>query len=515
MNFAEPTPSSESLPPSSAERGPFGYSAFVLRCRPWLDGAIYVLFLLFAVLLPHSIKGAQHAWRIAFLLWLVKLLIERKRPFDQPLSAPLLAYITFSGISTALTTDPYLSWDRMKIVCMVLVGVVFAQNLKRLSQIRILVYLLLLSGLGMAVFTAWQYTYGVGVQIKHIEPGTPLYDAGVHHDDIIVRINGHSIHTVAQLQRAVAESPTREPMRVDLLRGAPFEKVAVVTSRAQMVDSGYATPALQFARGKPVRPQGTLGHYVVFAEMLMQLSCLAWAMLLGSPHRNHWLRAGLALIFAAMTVTLVMTETRAALAGLALGCFISLLVLATKRLRIAATAALVVIVVCGALWIHHTRGVNWLSTNDTGTQFRLMMWEDGLRLVRQHPWFGVGMETVRTHWIQWNIRGFIKFHVMGHFHSTLLQIAVERGLPALAAWLWFVVAYLIFLVRLIGRTRARSRFATALVTAVMAGFIASFITSFAHYTLGEEPLVTSLFFFFGLAIATDHMLKVPGAIDVP
>jgi len=64
----------------------------------------------------------------------------------------LLAYITLSGISTALTADPILSWDRMKIVCLVLVGVLFAQTLKRLSQVRILVLLLFLSALAAAAF---------------------------------------------------------------------------------------------------------------------------------------------------------------------------------------------------------------------------------------------------------------------------------------------------------------------------------------------------------------------------
>ena len=34
----------------------------------------------------------------------------------------------------------------MKVVCLVLAGIVFAQNLQRLSQVRILVLLLMLSG---------------------------------------------------------------------------------------------------------------------------------------------------------------------------------------------------------------------------------------------------------------------------------------------------------------------------------------------------------------------------------
>ncbi len=56
----------------------------------------------------------------------------------------------------------------MRVVCLVLAGTVVGQNLKRLSQVRILVLLLLLSGLAAAAFTGWQYTYGVGVQVRHI-----------------------------------------------------------------------------------------------------------------------------------------------------------------------------------------------------------------------------------------------------------------------------------------------------------------------------------------------------------
>jgi O-antigen ligase len=303
-------------------------------------------------------------------------------------------------------------------------------------------------------------------------------------------------------------------MRIDYLRGYPFEKLKTTLSREALVQSGFATPSLQFVRGKPLRAQGTLGHYVVFAEMLMQLGCLAWAILLGSQPGNRWWSVSLAIIFVALSAALVATETRASLGGLALGCFVALLILTGKRVRVAATAALLVLMACGALWIHHTRGLNWSSSNDTGTQFRVLMWEDGLRLVRQHPWFGVGMETVRYHWLEWNIRGFIRYRVQSHFHSTPLQIAVERGLTTLAAWLWFVVAYLTFLVRLIAKTRTRSCFATSAVTAVLAGFIAFLTTSFAHYNLGEEPLVTSLFFFFGVAVGIDHLLSIQEALDV-
>jgi O-antigen ligase len=100
-------------------------------------------------------------------------------------------------------------------------------------------------------------------------------------------------------------------------------------------------------------------------------------------------------------------------------------------------------------------GASGWGGEDLSTHFRVLMWEDWIRLVREHPWFGVGMETVRLHYREWNIQGFIQYDMLSHFHSTFVQIAVERGVPALLAWLWFSVAYLLFLWRLIRRLQDR------------------------------------------------------------
>src|SRR5664279_5148955 len=435
------------------------------RWTRFLDPVIFGLFLIFAMMLPHSIKGAERAWKIAFILWLLKLAIERLRPFKQPLVAPLLAYVTLSAVSTILSPDPYLSWDRMKLVCLVTVGVVFAQNLKRLSQVRWLVIVLILSGFGAAVYTGWQYSYGVGVRLAEFPSGSRLASAGFQPDDIVTSFNGYTVHTPEQLIRAVERTPFTARVTVRYLRGLGLDIGAATATPRDFALSGLGTASMKLDRGKPIRAKGTLGHRVVFAEMLMQLGCLAWCMLLSGQPGRRGLRVLTGVIFLSLTATLVATETRAALVGLAFGCFIALFILAGKRTRIWVAAVLAVLMICAGLWIHHSRGINWTSTNDIGTQFRILIWKDGLRLVRQHPWFGVGMETVRIHWLEWNIRGFIQFHVIGNFHSTPLQIAVERGLTTLAAWIWFVVAYIVFLVRLIGKASTRSLFATAVVTA--------------------------------------------------
>ena len=503
------------VPPPAAPRPDQDAGGAWPSLSRFLNGAIFFFLCLFAILLPHSIKGAQHSWQIAFLLWLLTLALQRRRPFPQPLSAPLLLYVVCSGISTALSPDPILSWDRMKIVCLVLVVITFAQNVHRLKQVRALVYLLILSGVAVAAFTGWQYTYGVGVQLIGSAPDTPLVQAHVIPGDIITGINGQRVHTPAQLERAVMDGPANSIVRVQYLRGFPLHNKETVIFREGIIKSGLGTPALQFTRGKPLKAQGHLGHYVNFAEILMQIGCLTWAVLLGVGSQRRGLGLWLALAFAALAATMFLTETRAALAGLALGGFVSILMLTGRRSRIWATAALAIFALAALLWVRHTRGPHWTGAHDAGTSFRTMMWEDGLRLIPRHPWFGVGMETIRDHWTYWHIRAYTFFHDESHFHNDMIQIAVERGLPALVAWLWFVIGYFVLLFRLIRKARSRSRFAAAASTGLLAGFTAYQFTALVHYDLGIEPVAMALYFYVGLAIAMDRMMETPEAVDVP
>jgi hypothetical protein len=482
--------------------------------RGWhvLDRAIFVFLSLFAIALPFSIKGAEHSWKIAFILWLVKLVVDRVRPLRQPLAAPLLAFVVLSAVSTALSPDPYLSWDRMKIVCLVLAGIVVAQNVTRVSQVRWLVVLLVLSGGAASLYTGWQYTYGIGVKLEEFPPTARLAQLGFRTNDIVTSVAGRSFHTPEQLLETVRQLPAHERVPVKYISYMATQSNTIVATADDFVQSGLGTSAMHVKRGKPFRAQGTLGHYVVFAEMLMQLGCMAWALVLVSGRQRGW-AVVFGLVFVGVTAALLLTETRAAVAGLVLGCMVSLLLLGRGWLRWASVGLLIMIVAGATLWIQHSRGLRWFDRDDVGTQFRVLMWQDGVRLVREHPVFGIGMDTVHLHWREWNIRGFIQYHVQSHFHSTFLQIAVERGIPALLAWLWFCVAYIVFLARLALRLRGLNRVGCGVAAGVLAGFVAFTFTAFFHYNLGEEPLALLLFFNFGIAIALDRITRTEAALN--
>jgi hypothetical protein len=481
----------------------------------FLRGAIFLFFGLFAILLPWSIKGARYAWIAAFVLWAVSLVVERKRLYPQPLALLLLAYIVLSGISCALSYEPYMSWPHMKLVCWTaLIATLFAQNLERLSQVRTLVLLLLLSATAVGGFTAWQYLRGMGLKIAFVGPGSPLYEAGLRPEDTLVTVNDHALHSTNDIVLAVAGVSPGTTIRVQFLRGSPVRHKETFARAEDFAANGQVTPTVLLVKSTPYRAAGTLGHYGKLAEVFAPLACLAWALMLGTPAGKRGRQLLFAVMFLAITGTVFATQSRSALSGVLIGCTIALFLMAPRRARLWFISALLVLAVSAVLWIQHTRGFNWVDMRDPGTQYRLLMWKDGARLAVRHPLFGVGMDSVQNHWPEWHLEGFAKFQQFWNFHSDLVQLAAERGFLTLAAWLWFVAAYLAYLARLLPRLRERTRYGFAVVTGILTGFVAFLLGSLVESSLGDDSLVMLLFFCVGIAIATERMLRTRGAVDV-
>src|SRR5262249_41184137 len=78
-------------------------------------------------------------------------------------------------------------------------------------------------------------------------------------------------------------------------------------------------------------------------------------------------------------------------------------------------------------------------TLDDSASRRIAYMEAGLRLIPQHPLLGVGMDSVKRHWHELGFPG----DYITHTHSTPIPIAVERGLPAFAGYVWLIAAMMI------------------------------------------------------------------------
>jgi len=74
-----------------------------------------------------------------------------------------------------------------------------------------------------------------------------------------------------------------------------------------------------------------------------------------------------------------------------------------------------------------------------------------------------------------------------HLHNVPIQIAAERGLPALAVWIWFVVVALADLVRLFHKGQN-----LMLAAAALAAMVAMLAAGMFEYNFGDSEFLMLL-----------------------
>ena len=181
------------------------------------------------------------------------------------------------------------------------------------------------------------------------------------------------------------------------------------------------------------RPQGSMGHYMTYSGLLMLVIGVAAARVLFDARNRTW--AGL--VLPALAVALALTFTRSAWVG---ACVAVGLLLVLKDLRLLAAAP-----VLAALFFTLApagitdRAYSMFDLQDPTNRDRFAMGRAGLRMVRDHPLTGVGPDMVQRLYPRYRDEAAVN-DTNPHLHNVPLQIAAERGLPALGAWLWFVAA---------------------------------------------------------------------------
>jgi O-antigen ligase len=181
------------------------------------------------------------------------------------------------------------------------------------------------------------------------------------------------------------------------------------------------------------RPMGSLSHYMTYSGLIMLVLGAAVARLLFYPAQRIWP----AVAVPALAVALAATQTRNAYLG-ALAALACLLPLRQVRLLLAVPVLIVLFVVAAPAQIKD-RAFSIANLQDESNRDRIQMLAMGRNMIRDYPMFGVGPEMVgRVYgkYLQPN-----PVHTYNpHLHNVPVQIAAERGLPALAVWLWFIGA---------------------------------------------------------------------------
>ena len=295
---------------------------------------------------------------------------------------------------------------------------------------------------------------------------------------------------------------------------APFVVQAIITVGAVSALIGiFQFGVLQYDNlGR--RPQGALTHYMTYSGVLMLVTCAAAARILFTRDRI-WP----SLMMPALLVILGLTFTRSALVGASAGLAFLLLL---KDLRLMA-----VLPVLAALFFVlappqvSDRFMSMFDARDPTRIDRVVMLKVGARMVRSHPVAGVGPARVGDRY-----RDFLDpgepARVNPHLHNVPMQIAAERGLPALVAWLALVGVLIYDMVRRLkmpASAEATAGLATArvhqtsdggpdarfLAAAALGSIVAMVAAGMAEYNFGDSEFLM-LFLV---------LMTLPYAVSVP
>jgi O-antigen ligase len=228
--------------------------------------------------------------------------------------------------------------------------------------------------------------------------------------------------------------------------------------------------------GLDKRPVGTLGHYMTFAGVLMLAACAAVARLLFYPERRVW--PGVAV--PALLVALALTLTINAYVGTAAA--ITTLV-AFWRPRLLLVLPVVAIIAIAVAPPQVRNRVMSISPQQDSNRERFQMIEMGREIVRDHPIFGVGPEMIGVVYSKYLQPGAVHGY-NPHLHNVPVQIAAERGLPALAVWALFIGIAFVGLARQLRQGPAR-----ALAGAGLAAVVAMLSAGLFEYNFGDSEFL--------------------------
>jgi len=226
-----------------------------------------------------------------------------------------------------------------------------------------------------------------------------------------------------------------------------------------------------------LRPEGALSHYMTYSGTLMLVLCAAVARVVFGSRDRVWP----ALVMPALVVALAVSLGRNAWVG---ACVAVAVLLALRDFRLTALLPVAVALVFALAPDSITnRMMSMFDLRDPSNQDRLAMLEVGKGIVRDHPLTGVGPTMVQRVYPQYRPAYGVQ-PVNPHLHNVPVQIAAERGIPALLVFLWFVVSLGLALVRLIRGRRDRLLPATAL--AALAAMLAA---GLFEYNFGDSEFL--------------------------
>src|SRR5689334_18689639 len=419
-----------------------------------LERAIIGCLILIALFAPHSIAVTQTAWLLGLVFWLARFAVyPRPALLRSPVDYALLGFFVLSGISGIFSYSPFVSIGKMRAASLFTIVYLVSQNVRSLRLVRLLALTLIGSCMINVLLTAGQLAIGKGVKVQGVAAGSPLAKAvfrtrlvnqptPIVNGDTIWEVDGQPVGSPEELAATLAAGASPAKVRIYRVEWMPELEVP----RAQLLPGSNALDQLGisgWSRGRDWRATGFYNHWVTYSEVLQLIASLALGIFLGL--KQKWNTTGMLLLvaIAGFIFALGMTVTRASWIGFAVSVVVMLLLTASRRAILIVAACALPLVLASVVLLQQKRSIRFFDKSDQSTSWRETVWQEGFELLvskPRHLLVGVGMDSIKSHWREWGLFDNGR-QPIGHMHSDLLQIALERGLPALIVWLILLGVY--------------------------------------------------------------------------
>jgi O-antigen ligase len=486
----------------------------------WLDRAIVVWIFVLAFSAPHSIAATQIAWVCGLLLWVARVLVRpRRRWFRTPLDYALLGFFILTLISSLASYDPEISIGKLRAASLFTIVYLVAENITSRRLLRLLALTLIASCMINVVYTLGERAVGRGVKVQGLKTESPLYAAGIRDGDTLLEVDGRKLRGPEELVAALdagGAANASTPARVRLYR---FEWMPVFdVPRGRLLDGGSATARLGlggWSRGRDWRASGFFGHYTTYAEALQLIASLAFGLLIALPDKRSKSSVLLAVAVAGLGLALLLTVTRASWLSFLLSAFVIVALGASRRTVLILAACALPLVFAGLFVLQQKRNVAFFDPKDDSIRWRETVQREGFQLLLSRPRHlvvGIGMDSIKRYWRQWGLFDNGRLPI-GHMHSTLLQLALERGIPALLAWLALLFMYARMLWRLVRRhSGVDGWIERGIALGALGGLTGFFASGLVHYNLGDSEVAMVFYLIMGLALVAERETKQERAL---
>lgn len=190
------------------------------------------------------------------------------------------------------------------------------------------------------------------------------------------------------------------------------------------------------------RIRGPFSHYMTFAGILLMADfLLITRLVLRARDRRRWYWW---MILCMINLALLASLTRSAWVALALT-LTALLALKAPRLLLGYLPAMALFLLLAPAPLV-SRVLSIGDLRDVSNYDRICMAEAGMHMIKQRPLFGIGPNLVKELYPYYRHPTSPRLQVP-HLHDAFLELAAERGLISLVAYVWLIGGVIVLSVR--------------------------------------------------------------------